>query len=90
MCCDLCSYDELQQAHIERHDTSRAVGALAWQLVQRVDGGGMSHVKTKGKSDQWLSRLARRKGCEETTIIIEICWKHCYFVTKLLDHDNHD
>jgi hypothetical protein len=70
MGCDLCSYDELWRGHIERQDTSYVVGALAWQLVQRVDGGDMSHVTTKGKRDLWLSRLAGGKGCEETTIAV--------------------
>jgi hypothetical protein len=55
-----------RRAHTERHDTSRAAGALAWQLVQRVDGGGMSHATTReGKrGGPWSSRVAREKGRE--------------------------
>ncbi len=54
-----------RRAHTERHDTSRAAGEFAWQLVQRVDGGGMSHATTEGKrGGPWSSRLARGKGRE--------------------------
>jgi hypothetical protein len=55
MGCDLCSYDELWRGHTERQDTSHVARALAWHLVQRVDGGGMLHVTMKGKKDLWLS-----------------------------------
>ncbi len=30
----------------------------------------MWHAMTKGKRDPWLSRLAKGKGCGETTIVI--------------------
>lgn len=59
-----------RRAHRERHDTIRAAGALAWQLVQRVDGGGMSHATREGKRREGTmvrglsSRLARGKGRE--------------------------
>lgn len=54
---DLCSYDELWQVHVKKHDISCVVGAgtLACQLMQRVDRGSMSHAMTKGKRDPWLS-----------------------------------
>jgi hypothetical protein len=54
---DLCSYDELWRMHVKKHDISCVVGAgaLACQLMQRVDGGSMSHATTKGKRDPWLS-----------------------------------
>jgi hypothetical protein len=43
--------------HVKKHDISCVVGAgaLAWQLVQRVNGGGMLHATTKGKRDPWSS-----------------------------------